>query len=55
MPARSVAFGGHASGFPGDYAATTDAEGRYTITGIVPGTYPTSRPSGAGYDPQWRP
>ena len=28
----TVAFGGHNSGFPGDYAATTGAEGRYTIT-----------------------
>src|SRR5262249_8644486 len=35
-----VGFGGHASGFPGDYAAVTDAAGKYTISGILPGTYP---------------
>jgi hypothetical protein len=47
----TVAFGGHASGFAGDYAATTDAAGEYTITGILPGTYPKVAASGAGYDP----
>jgi hypothetical protein len=46
-----VAFGGHASGFGGDYAATTDATGHYTITGILPGTYPKVFSRGAGYDP----
>ncbi|HET8658136.1 MAG TPA: carboxypeptidase regulatory-like domain-containing protein, partial [Micromonosporaceae bacterium] len=46
-----VAFGGHASGFAGDYAATTDASGSYTISGILPGTYPKVSARGAGYDP----
>ena len=46
----TVAFGGHDSGFPGDYAATTDAQGRYTIAGIIPGTYPDVFVGGAGYD-----
>jgi extracellular elastinolytic metalloproteinase len=46
-----VAFGGHNSGFAGDYAATTDASGSYTITGIIPGTYPKVFSRGAGYDP----
>ena len=46
-----VAFGGHASGFGGDYAATTDASGHYAITGILPGTYPKVFSRGAGYDP----
>jgi hypothetical protein len=45
-----VGFGGHASGFPGDYAAITDAAGHYSITGILPGTYPTVFAKGAGFD-----
>jgi hypothetical protein len=45
-----VGFGGHASGFPGDYAAITDAGGHYTITGILPGTYPAVFAKGAGFD-----
>jgi extracellular elastinolytic metalloproteinase len=46
-----VAFGGHNSGFAGDYAATTDASGTYTISGILPGTYPKVFARGAGFDP----
>jgi len=46
-----VAFGGHNSGFAGDYAAVTSATGGYTITGILPGTYPKVFSRGAGYDP----
>jgi extracellular elastinolytic metalloproteinase len=46
-----VAFGGHASGFAGDYASTTDANGAYTIAGIIAGTYPKVFSRGAGYDP----
>jgi hypothetical protein len=45
-----VGFGGHASGFPGDYAAITDADGHYSITGILPGTYPAVFAKGAGFD-----
>jgi extracellular elastinolytic metalloproteinase len=47
-----VAFGGHASGFAGDYAATTAADGTYTISGIIPGTYAKVFARGAGYDPK---
>ncbi|MCA2212402.1 M36 family metallopeptidase [Jidongwangia harbinensis] len=47
-----VGFGGHASGFAGDYADTTDADGTYTITGIIPGTYAKVFARGAGYDPK---
>lgn len=47
----AVFFGGHASGFGGSYAAITDATGHYTITGIIPGTYPKVTARGAGYDP----
>jgi hypothetical protein len=50
----TVAFGGHASGFAGDYAATTAANGTYTITGIIPGTYAKVTAKGAGYDTQVR-
>lgn len=46
-----VAFGGHNSGFAGDYAATTNASGVYTITGIFPGTYPKVFARSAGFDP----
>ncbi len=48
----TVAFGGHNSGFPGDYTATTDANGGYSISGILPGTYPDVVVGGAGYDSQ---
>jgi extracellular elastinolytic metalloproteinase len=47
-----VGFGGHASGFPGDFAALTNASGVYTINGIFPGTYPGVFARGAGYDRQ---
>lgn len=50
----TVASGGHDSGFPGDYAATTDAQGHYTIPGIFPGTYPDVYASGAGYNAEVR-
>ncbi len=46
----TVAFGGHASGFAGDYRATTAADGTYRITGIIPGTYAKVFARGAGYD-----
>jgi len=46
-----VAFGGHNSGFAGDYATTTNASGQYTISGIIPGTYPkVFARGGAGFD-----
>jgi extracellular elastinolytic metalloproteinase len=47
-----VGFGGHASGFPGDYAAVSDATGHYTISGILPGTYPAVFARGDGFDQQ---
>jgi extracellular elastinolytic metalloproteinase len=50
----TVAFGGHASGFGGDLAATTAADGTYTISGILPGTYAKVYARGAGYDQQVR-
>jgi extracellular elastinolytic metalloproteinase len=37
----TVAVSGHDSGFPGDYMATTDAAGHYSMSGLVPGTYPS--------------
>ena len=47
----TVGFGGHASGFAGDLAATTAADGTYTISGIIPGTYAKVFARGNGYDP----
>ncbi|WP_433377447.1 M36 family metallopeptidase [Actinoplanes sp. CA-142083] len=46
----TVAFGGHASGFAGDYRATTAVDGTYRIAGIIPGTYAKVYARGAGYD-----
>jgi extracellular elastinolytic metalloproteinase len=46
----SIGFGGHASGFAGDYQTTTAADGTYTIAGILPGTYAKVFARGAGYD-----
>jgi extracellular elastinolytic metalloproteinase len=51
----AVAFGGHASGFPTDYADTTDRDGRYEITGIFAGTYPKVFAEAPGYDRKVRP
>jgi extracellular elastinolytic metalloproteinase len=48
----TVAFSGHASGFGGGLEATTAADGTYTISGILPGTYPKVIARGAGHDPQ---
>ncbi|MCU7723563.1 M36 family metallopeptidase [Actinoplanes sp. KI2] len=48
----TVGFGGHASGFAGDLQATTAADGSYTISGILPGTYAKVFARGAGYDQQ---
>jgi len=46
-----VELAAHASGFPGDFAATTDAGGAFSLPGIPPGTYPNLLVLGAGYDP----
>jgi extracellular elastinolytic metalloproteinase len=45
-----VAFGGHTSGFPTDYAATAGSDGRYSISGIFAGTYPKVFAQGPGHD-----
>jgi hypothetical protein len=45
-----VFVGGHSSGYAGDYSAVTDAQGKYTITGVAPGTYGKFVVSGAGYE-----
>ena len=47
-----VGFGGHTSGFATDYADVTEADGTYTISGIIPGTYAKVFARGAGYDPK---
>jgi hypothetical protein len=47
-----VGFGGHASGFPGDFSAVSDANGHYTINDIVVGTYAkVFAKSTGGFDP----
>ena len=48
----TVEFGGHASGFADNWTATTAADGTYTISGILPGTYPKVSASFGGYDTQ---
>ncbi|RZU20253.1 F5/8 type C domain-containing protein [Kribbella rubisoli] len=45
-----VYVGGHSSGYAGDYAGTTDANGNYAITGVAPGTYPKLVMSAPGYE-----
>jgi extracellular elastinolytic metalloproteinase len=45
-----VAFGGHASGFPGDFAGVSKRNGSYVVKNIVFGSYPDVSASGAGYD-----
>ncbi|WP_222854013.1 M36 family metallopeptidase [Fodinicola acaciae] len=47
-----VGFGGHNSGFPGDYQAVTDANGKYTISGVYAGTYPALIAGRGGWDLQ---
>jgi extracellular elastinolytic metalloproteinase len=46
----TVAFGGHNSGFAGDLAGVTEADGTYTIDGVFPGTYPKVFAGGPGFD-----
>jgi extracellular elastinolytic metalloproteinase len=45
-----VAFGGHASGFPGDLAGVTNAQGDYKVRNIFFGTYPDVSASSPGYN-----
>ncbi|HEV8564262.1 MAG TPA: M36 family metallopeptidase [Actinomycetota bacterium] len=52
IPDAVVAFGGHASGFPGDYLAVTDVNGDYTISDIFVGDYTGVSAIAAGYDRQ---
>jgi extracellular elastinolytic metalloproteinase len=50
VPNAVVAIGGLDSGFPGSYVAATNAEGRYAIARVYPGTYPKVTMRAAGYE-----
>jgi extracellular elastinolytic metalloproteinase len=45
-----VFIAGHDSGFGGDYSAVTNAQGKYTITGVFPGTYQKFVVAAKGYE-----
>ncbi len=45
-----VSFGGHDSGFAGDYLAVTDAGGSYSIPNVFTGSYPDVNAVADGYD-----
>jgi hypothetical protein len=47
-----VAFGGHNSGFPGDFAGSSNAAGRYRIPNIFVGSYPKVFAFKPGWDMQ---
>lgn len=47
-----VAFGGHASGFPGDFADATNRRGVYRIRRVFQGVYPKVSAKAPGYDTQ---
>ena len=45
-----VFIAGHNSGYAGDYSAVTDAQGKYKIDDILPGTYPKLVVAGPAYE-----
>jgi extracellular elastinolytic metalloproteinase len=45
-----VAFGGHASGFPGDFVGVAGGNGKYDIKKVFVGTYPKVFAQAPGYD-----
>lgn len=49
-----VGINGHDSGLPGDYTATSDSQGAYTIENVPPGTYPIFSATGDSYDSEPR-
>jgi len=45
-----VGFGGHTSGFPGDFSAVTDSDGHYTINNVFAGKYAKVFARANGFD-----
>ncbi|GAA3559869.1 M36 family metallopeptidase [Kribbella ginsengisoli] len=50
VPNALVFIAGHDSGYSGDYADVTDAQGKYSIDGVLPGTYPKLVVAGGPYE-----
>jgi extracellular elastinolytic metalloproteinase len=46
----TLSFGSYGAGYPERYRAVTDDQGRYTITGVPPGTYPRFAATAPGFD-----
>jgi extracellular elastinolytic metalloproteinase len=51
LAGAKVTFPGHNSGFGGSYTAVADSAGRYSISNVLPGTYPEVTASRPGYEP----
>jgi extracellular elastinolytic metalloproteinase len=45
-----IGFGGHDSGFPGDFVGVSKSDGSYKIKGVFTGTYPKVSASAPGYN-----
>jgi extracellular elastinolytic metalloproteinase len=50
VPGALVSVTGHDSGYIGDYTAVTNANGLYTMNGVLPGTYPKVIVTAPGFE-----